>query len=296
MNKFLSLMFVCGALIYAGEIRYGSGTYYLKGGFLGLDSKHSTDISSYSLVQQHKNVLSSKWYYSYNLTWYDSEKLLQAQNSIDTGTSQFIPSNPLGTTTSVISLPAMTYRYQGLDAEASIGYDFVNKSENDFIGIGLLLGISAPWIDSGKDSDSTTDNGDIIADAYEKSKTQIFTYKVGPAILFRKSIGQLFSLYGTGVVAYQNGTLKNDYAGIDTSVNGWYEEFDIGIRFQPLSYEKDIGWFTISPRLYVTLGYRYSFWQLKDIAIDTSGTGVNFESDDLEMTTSLLYFGLGYSF
>jgi len=79
-------------------------------------------------------------------------------------------------------------------------------------------------------------------------------------------------------------------------VNGIFQEYDFGIRFQPVSYDKKIGWFTLSPRLYTTLGHRYTDWKLKDINIDVTGLGVNFAKTDFAMNSSISYFGLGYSF
>jgi len=287
---------LAASLLSAGEMRYASGTFELEGGFLGLGSKKDTDISAYSLVQQHKNLFSSRWYYSYNVTWYDSDRLLQAQQTLDTGTTQLLPDNPFGSTTSTVAIPAMSYRYQGLDAQGVIGYDLLHTSERDFFGAGLLLGISAPWIDSEKDSDNTTNDTDVIADAFEKSKTKILTYRIGPSFTFRKSLGEYFSLYGSATIAYQTGTIENDYAGTDISVNGRFDELDMGIRFQPLSYDKSFGWFTLSPRLYATLGYRYTHWEYKDVAIDTSGAGITFAKNDMKMSASTAYFGVGYAF
>ncbi|MCI0500835.1 MAG: hypothetical protein L0Y61_03720, partial [Epsilonproteobacteria bacterium] len=75
-----------------------------------------------------------------------------------------------------------------------------------------------------------------------------------------------------------------------------FQEYDVGIRFQPVSFDKKIGWFTLSPRLYATLGHRYTDWKLKDINIDVTGLVVNFAKTDFAMNSNISYFGLGYSF
>ena len=90
--------------------------------------------------------------------------------------------------------------------------------------------------------------------------------------------------------------MKNSYANSDLDVDGTFQEYDIGIKFQPLKYDKKIGWFTFSPRLYATLGYRYSQWILDDVAIDITGIGANFDKTDFKMKSSIGYFGIGYSF
>jgi len=294
MNKVLSLCLIAGTLATASEIRYGHGTYALNGGFLGLTSRHTTDISSYSLVEQHQNIFKTRGYYAYNITWYDSDILVQNQQTLETGVSQANSLIPLGTSATQVQIPGLNYRYEGLDAQGVIGYDLYHQGENDFLGVGLLVGISLPWIDTQKSSDSQNDS--TFTDMYEKSKTEIMTYRVGPSIEGRTSLGKFFSLYASGTVAYQTGSIKNDYARTDLNVDGWFTALDAGLRFQALSYDKEVFGITISPRLYATLGYRYSYWELKDIAIDISGVGTTFNQTTMEMSTSVAYLAIGYSF
>jgi len=294
MKKALSLCLIVGTLATASEIRYGHGTYTLNGGFLGLTSRHTTDISSYSLVEQHKNIFKTRGYYAYNITWYDSDTLVQNQQTLETGVSQTNSLIPLGTSATQVQVPGLNYRYEGLDAQGVIGYDIYHKGENDFFGVGLLVGISLPWIDTQKSSDSQNDS--TFTDMYEKSKTEIMTYRVGPSIEGRTSLGKFFSIYASGTVAYQTGSIKNDYARTNVNVDGWFTALDTGLRFQALSYDKELFGITISPRLYADLGYRYSYWELKDIAIDTSGIGTTFNKSTMEMSTSVAYLAIGYSF
>ncbi|WP_164664108.1 hypothetical protein [Sulfurovum sp. bin170] len=83
---------------------------------------------------------------------------------------------------------------------------------------------------------------------------------------------------------------------MDLKVDGHFQKYDFGIRFQPLEVDYQLGWFTISPRFYATLGYRYTAWDLDDIHIDISGMNISSESADFSMNSKVGYFGVGYSF
>lgn len=273
----LSLASLLATSLYAGEFQYGSGTFEVKGGFIGVDKAINDDVKTYSLIEQHKNMFSSDWFYKYNLTWYDSKEIVNGQQR--TG----------GTV-----IPSIDYRPQGFDINLVLGKDISHTDENNYVGVGVMLGVSLPWIDSKKDSnndDSTSSNNDM-----KDSKTEVLTYKIGPSITARRSINQYFTVYGSATYAYQTGYVKNSYADVDSSVDGIFQEYDFGIRFQPIASDHDFGWVSINPRLYATMGYRYTDWNLKDVAIDVTGSGANINKSDLNMNSSVFYVGVGYSF
>jgi len=279
-------------VLNGGEIQTGKGTFEMTGGFVGLNKTIQTDIQTYSMVEQHAPLFGSEsWFYKYNFTWYDSEQMVAAQNTINTTASQYFPTPPATMTT-----PSIDYRLQGLDLNLGLGKDLFHKNENEYLGIAFMTGLSTPWIDSKKESNNNNNLSHDSMDMMKDSKTKIYTYKAGLGLTGRVALNDYFSLYGAGTYAYQNGTFKNDYAKADLKVNGIFQEYDFGIRFQPVSYDKKIGWFTLSPRLYATLGHRYTDWKLKDINIDVTGLGVNFAKTDFAMNSSISYFGLGYSF
>ena len=285
----LSLVCILATSLFGGEIDYGKGSFKIKGGFIGLDKQISTDVTTYSLVEQHKNLFSSNWYYKYNLTWYDSKDMVNTQNSINTYSNS--TQNPITKTT-----PAIDYRPQGLDVNLVLGRDLSHKNENQYFGVGVLVGISLPWIDSKKDSNNNDNNSDNSMNLMKKSKTKLYTYKIGPSVTTRVALNNFFTIYGSATYAYQTGKIKNNYLKSDLSVNGIFQEYDVGIRFQPFSYDYKLGWITISPRLYATLGYRYTSWKLKDISLDITGANVTFDKSDFEMKANVTYFGIGYSF
>ena len=292
MNKKLifTITLLCfTSLLPAGEIQTGKGTFEMTGGFFGLDQTQSTDITTTSLVQNHKNIFGSTYYYAYDLAWYDSDFLVQGQQTIN-NPIPFLPSS---------IIPSMDYRMQGLDVNLVFGKDISHKDENNYLSAGLLIGISVPWINS-KDDDSNDDNyydnnneNNITT---QSSKTKIYTYKIGPSISARTSLGKYFSLYTNAAIAYQTGHIENSYANISSDVNGMFKSYDIGIKFLPISEDFDLGFFTLSPRFYATLGYKYSSWDLNDINIDATGQNIKFTSTDFNMNSKTTYFGLGYDF
>jgi hypothetical protein len=216
--------------------------------------------------------------------------MVQTQSSINSYTNGYF-NPPISLTT-----PSIDYRVQGMDINLVLGKDISRTDENNYLGLGLMIGISLPWIDSKKDDNNDDSTSDNTMNNMTKSKTEIYTYKIGPSITYRKSLNNLFSFYTSATYAYQNGTIKNDYLNSDLSVNGLFQEYDLGFRFQPVSFDKKVGWFTFSPRLYATIGYRYTSWDLKDINIDITGINTNFTKSDFLMKSKITYFGLGYSF
>ena len=81
MKKIGLSLIVFSALLSAAEIEYGSGTFNMNGGFLGLTGSIETDIDTFSLVERHSNIAGSDVFYSYDLTWLDSRTLKQAQHT-----------------------------------------------------------------------------------------------------------------------------------------------------------------------------------------------------------------------
>ena len=272
-------------ILNASEVEFGNGTFKISGGFIGLNHTIKDDVTTYSMVENHSSIFKSSWFYKYNITWYNSKKLVATQNNINT---------KLNNINTII--PSIDYKPQGLDINLGIGKDLYHKSENDYLGLALMLGFSAPYIDSKKDNNNNDSLSNVTMNAMKKSKTKIYSYKIGLNIMQEIPLGNYFSIYGSATYDYQTGTMKNSYAKSNLDVDGTFQEYDLGIKFQPIKYDKKIGWFTFSPRLYATLGYRYSQWTLDDVAIDVTGVKVNFANTDFKMRSSIGYFGIGYSF
>ena len=279
MKKIILGIGILAIGLSAAEFEYGHGKFYLKGGFAALNSEISADVSTYSLVEQHKNIFSD-WFYKYNITWISSDDMTQAQSNLSSAVS-WLPS-------SVTSL-AVDYKIRGLDANVVLGRDLF-KNARSYIGAGVLLGVSVPSVES--DNSNSSGSVDILKD----TDTKITTYKLGLNVTGNTAFNRFVSLYGSGSYAYQTGRVKNSDVDVSTDANGNYMDFDIGIRFTPFSAKYKAGFLTLSPKLYATLGYRYQYWQLNDIKVNVTGVDLTYSGSDLKMKDSVAYVGIGYSF
>ncbi|HHH19064.1 MAG TPA: hypothetical protein ENK86_00915, partial [Campylobacterales bacterium] len=162
MNRTLLILLLATAS-HAIEVDYGQGNFAMEGGFLGLSGEINCDINTFSIANRHSRV--GDFFYGYNLDWYDSKRMVQAQKSYNefanTGNSM-VNSLPIGDSATI---PEMEYRLKGLDANLQFGYDLMDKSDDDYIGVGLLIGISMPWIDATKSGDVTPNLGFMLDNA-----------------------------------------------------------------------------------------------------------------------------------
>lgn len=301
MKKTALILLSFSTFLTATEFQYGDGTFSMEGGFLGLTGAINTDITSYSLVQRHSNI--GDFFYGYDLTWYDSDVMKQGQytyNNISSAINNMLPhSSPL-------SIPSIEHRFKGLDANIRLGYDIINENEDNFLGLGLLIGLSIPIITSSFEKSlnhkSQKVSDPVNSNEYmEKSETKIKTYKIGPTFSFQKSFNEKLSIYGTGSYTYQTGEVKNKYADSKYSVDGTFQEYNLGLYFTPFTETYEWGWFTLSPRIYATIGYKYAKWDVDEMAINISDNELHSDILDpfamkFSMDTSVGYLGVGYSF
>ncbi len=307
MKKIVWSLVTLTALISAAEFQYGTGTFNMEGGFtkMGLSPSVSTDIDTFSLVNRHTNIAGTDAFYSYDVMWMDSKTLKQAQQTYNdlSGTA-----NSMIPLSSPWEIPSMDYRVKGLDINIKAGYDVLHENEDNFLGLGLLVGMSIPWIDSSNSAAPGTDSLEFLLDhedaalnlydLFQKTKTTMMTYKIGPTINFQKSLNKNLSIYGTGSIAYQTGYIENDYIDSKFSVNGSYQEYSAGLYFTPFTETYKWGWLSLSPRVYATLGYKYSKWDVDDITIDIYKNSIKIDPLVMKfgMDSSVGYFGVGYSF
>ena len=285
-------LLLLAATLDATEYQYAKGTLDMQGGFIGLDSTISADISTHTVTEKHKNIFSTTWYYRYDITWYDSQKMVNAQQSFNAASGSIFgnPYNPTG------FIPAIAYRFQGLDANIALGKDVYHKNKRTFLGIGITLGVSLPWIESQKDSSNNDNTTDTIMKAMKKSKTKMLTYKIGPSINAGYAFNKYFMTYLNATYAFQAGTMKNDYIDTKLDLQGTFEAFDVGIKMQPFAEDLKTKYITLSPRLYASVGWRYIAWKLEDVAFDITGASLPLPKSDFESSSGLWYFGIGYDF
>ena len=309
MKRILLSLLTLSALSTASEFQYGSGTFNMKGGFLGLTGSIGTDIDTFTFAERHSNIAGSNTFYGYDFTWMDSQTLKQAQHTYNNMATVANAFNPISS--SSWEIPSMDHRVKGLDANIRLGYDVLHKGEGDFLGLGLLVGLSMPWIDSSKDGDASPsfgfirDNADNLltaADYFQDSKTEVMTYKIGPSVNFQKTlVSDKLSVYGIASLAYQTGYIKNDYVDSKFTVDGTFQEVNVGLYYTPFTENYKWGWLTLSPRIYATLGYKYSKWDVDEVLINISGAEMSSKIlDPLAMKfgfdSSVGYVGIGYSF
>ena len=303
MKKITWSLIALSMLSSALEFQYGSGTFNMNGGFTkkGISGTVGTDIDTFSLVDRHTNIAGTDVFYSYDFMWMDSKTLKQAQQTYNNAVGNF---NNLFPAASPWEIPTMDYRVKGLDINFRAGYDVIHENEDNFLGLGLLVGMSIPWIDSSRSAalEVLLDNKDSALNLYElfkKTKTTMMTYKIGPSINFQKSLNENISVYGIGSIAYQTGYIENDYINSKFSVNGSFQELNVGLYFTPFTDTYEWGWLKLSPRIYGTLGYKYSKWDVDDITINMFD---KFEKEldplmmEFGMDSSVGYVGIGYSF
>lgn len=274
----------------AVELEYGTGTFSMKGGFVGLTGSISTDIDAYSLVDRHSNM-ASNLYYGYDLHLYDSALMKQAQHTYNNMASEFNNLSP-------IDVPKMEHRIKGLDANLHLGYDLIHQDQDNFLGLGLTVGISMPTIDSVSMSKKAFS---LTKEVLTKTKTEVETYKIGPSITMQKSLNRYLSVYGTGSYAYQTGEVKNSYLNSKFDVDGTFQAYNFGLYFTPFTDEYKLGWITFSPRLFATVGYRYEKWDVGKMSINACGCEMSSEmleplGMNFGMESSVGYVGVGVSF
>jgi len=294
---------LCTLFANAIDLEYGTGTFGMEGGFLGLDHRIDCDISTFTIKTEHSNF--GKFYYGFNLTWLDSDRLRQAQksyNSLAKKGSEYLWS---ATHSKSATIPEIEYRVKGLDINFRLGYDIIHKDNKNYLGIGLVTGLSAPVIDADKGDSVAPDlgfmynNAGYLLDAYKlfsKSKSEFTTYKIGPTISFQKELieNKLF-LYGTASYAYQNADIDNSFAHMGLNADGTFASIDVGLKLKPFANDSK------SKNLFITAGYNYSRWEVKDVAFDISGNKISSKIlDPLKskfiMDSQTAYVALGYSF
>lgn len=291
-RNFLLTVSLLAASLSASEFQFAKGTFDMKGGFIGLDAGVSADISTYTITEKHKNIFSSTFYYHYDFTWYDSQRMVNAQQTFNNVSTTLAGTtyNPTG------FVPSIDYRFQGFDANVALGKDIYHKDKRTFFGLGVALGVSLPWIESEKDSSNNDSTTDALMKLMQMSKTEMLTYKIGPSVNASYAFNKYIMTYFNGVYAYQTGSIKNSYINSDFKVDGTFEEYDVGVKVQPFAEDFKTKYMTLSPRVYASFGWRYVSWKLNDVALNITGVNVPFPETDFESKSSLWYFGFGYDF
>lgn len=276
-NFFLFILIIY-SVSNSAELRFGKGSFSVSSDIFGTSKKIKEDITVYSIAEQHKNIFGNRLFYSYNFSFMSSEK---ERKLIDLYNTAYDPTPGYK--------PQMEYELKGFDGQIDFGFDALN-SGNSYLGFSAFLGISLPYIENY----NTEGNNNNTLSALPDSKTEIKTYRIGGSVKGGYEIFPRINIFGFFSYGYQTGKVENEKWGIDGSVNGSYMTLGGGVMFYILKEKKKILFLTLSPQLYVTAGYKYDRWELKDVKINN--IALNLNKDDLVITDSYGFFGLGYSF
>ena len=298
MKKFLLGGCVVASL-FASEIQFGKGNFGIDAKFLGLSSSKTENITSFSLVNEHNNIFSSSYFYSYKVAFFKSNRLTTSSNylgslinkltspSTTKSNTNNTTSNTSSTTKEAKSAFLIYSKLRGVDLNFVLGKDFINTDDKDtYLGAGLLLGASFPYIKTSSSSSNSSKKFEYL----KKSKTKFYTYKLGLDIKGAKAINKIVSLYADGAYAIQRAKVKNTALNLDSSSNGHYMTFNAGIKFQAKTHTK-IWFMNLSPNVFATMGYRYDYWKVNNVKINSSTLNT-----DIKMKISQVYAGIGYDF
>jgi hypothetical protein len=294
----LSVLGVVSATAQAGSFEFGSGNMQLQGGFLGLKTEISGPVTTYTIRENHDQILDSNWFYSYYLTNYSGQSM------------EAVGADIVSVGGGLIESPLTDYEVVSIDGQVGFGYDFYSKGESEYIGMGVVLGIATPYIKNSGSGDSSSSaveessesNPTIIqagtsqAVDFLASTTEFMGYNVGLKFAASKALGPYASVYGDISYAWQTMSVKNKTLNLNTSVEGYYMNYNMGVRYTPLKTKVDLSFITLDPSLYFTFGVNQAELLLKDLNIDISGQNFVLESSSLKSSTTSLYLGVGYAF
>ena len=299
LRRYFSIVFLSVFLLLTGskavDIQFGKGDFSMKMAVLGFSGKLTTDITTITLNETHRNLFGSRFFYNFDITYFQSNKerkMLDLYNRYaDTACSfcDMCPFPPCSGCSEVCSqCPIGKYEVVGFDINIGAGYD-VWKYNNNYIGIGLIAGATFPWIKGKRAIDYTQDFMNLMRD----TDTDVMTYKLGPQIRGAVEILSGLFIHGDAAVAYQKAWVKNDSFFIDASAEGSYFSVNVAADYMPFATKKNL-----FSKFYITAGLRYKKWLVKDVKIENISIRrlIMVPVSDLKMETTIGYVGAGYEF
>ncbi len=284
--------------LYAMDIRIGKGDFSMKMAVLGFSGKMTTDITTITLNETHRNIFNSKFFFNFDISYMDSKskvRVLNLYNSFaDSACSMcsLCPFPPCTGCSEICSkLPSAKFEVEGFDFNLGLGYDiWQSENKKSYIGIGVLLGATAPWKIKGK---SIVSYSMDFMKLMQDTDTDMIDIKLGPQIRGAYEIFPGLVVHGDSAIAFQKAWMKNDSYHIDANVDGSFFTINLGVDYYPLVNQK-----TKWSNIYVTAGFNYKKWLVKDVEIN----GVSVRNlimvpvSDLKMETTTGYVGAGYQF
>ncbi len=282
MKKYILPLVLLVGSANALDLRYGQGDFEWSAGIEGIyESSLTLDDTVVSISEQHQNFPDSNWYYFGNIDIHSSDKLDQVTDIADS-IMDSLPFSP----SSIAPFPS-SFEVSGVDFDIGIGYDVVSD-ERGYLGIGIMTGLSTPFMEMHNYIDAI----DFIGDILEETSTEVETYKFGVSVQGAYSLTPNFSIYGTGVYASQTGEMSNDLIDSSFDVSGTYSSFDVGMKYYPSEVIVD------ESNFYIKAGYAYKHWNIDDIEANFAGIAMPdiMSLVTTEMTSDYIYVGIGFSF
>ncbi|SMC09724.1 hypothetical protein [Nitratiruptor tergarcus] len=280
--KRLILFILAITSLFASSIEYGHGNFQMKYSLFNQNFSVDTDISTYSFVEEHKNIFSSDYYYRFNITWMAADQVTAMYKYMDTMVSP-------------LHIATFAFEPKGLDISIGLGKNVYHKSEHDYLGIGLDTGVSMPYADCMIEAVNYIDIGDLMR-TKKLFKVDVTTYKIGPHVTFSHAFTSMLSLYGAANYSFQSFRFKSGIIDSKVKVDGHTYGFDIGLRADLLHKNYRAKFITVKPRLYGVLGYHYQKWDVDSFYVRAFSFSLPLEFGDIEFRSSYMYLGIGYSF
>jgi len=279
----------------AVDIQFGKGDFSMEMAVLGFSGKMTTDVTTITLNESHRNIFGSNFFINFDITYFESDKekkMLDLYNRYADEACQFCNLCPFppcsGCAEFCDQCPFGKYEVVGFDMNFGLGYDVLKQGKN-YLGIGIILGATFPWIKGERAVEYSKDFMDLMRD----TKTEVMTYKIGPQIRGAFEIIPGLSIHGDAAIAFQKAWVKNDSFFIDASAEGSFFTFNIGADYSPFYMKK-----SFLSNFYLTAGLRYKKWLVKDVEIENISIRnlIMVPVSDLKMETTVGYIGAGYEF
>ncbi len=283
--------------LWGAQLRIGSSSFdwdmriagFMKGGA-------EMDLHLLSIANVHDNFSDSRWYYSYDVDLMGSDFVDRMTTLASYPLTYRFPlfgslNDAIGDYT-MIAVPS-EYKIRGLDLDFAIGYDLV-RTESYTLSAGINTGFSMPVMKMR----NLKKTAQMTYTLLERTDTKVRTWKLGPQVQIQVPIDSDFTFFGLFAYGIQKGSLRNDWFRSEMDIDGSYSVWDLNLRYTPWHRSVSYAGITITPQLYLSIGYRQKQWHMDDMQVDmadilhlsTMGTM------KVDMRDSAYYFGIGYDF
>jgi len=296
--KIVLLVFLLNTASHTVELRVGNGNFSWEMGINNfMKSDVDLNIFTVSLNEHHSNFNDSNMYYFFSADFYGSktfDKVTQFASIPVTTNLPFYGGSISDIADKYTKIPVPSeYKIRGFDLNLGMGYDLY-KENNNFFGVGINTGLSMPVMKMKNYIESAL----AVYTLLDATDTSLMTYKFGPSLQFNYEFAPSVSFYGYASYGVQHGDMKNDWFLSSMNVDGRYSVVDIGIKYMPYKGSYDLGWFSVNPDFFMTLGFTYKNWEVDDFNVDLSRI---FHADVSGLFTHKqsmhnVYFGIGYHF